>query len=351
MMKHTNLFTIVKNLALLALLTALLIACGTLSIDIDTAMQTPPAVVIPPHTAQATLARLPSATPETMPGKPDPLPTLILPIDLYPEADAVDFFVASNNNQPVKPGETVRISWSHSGVSASICMDYQPRALNPDCTDGLEQVSGREFTIPIEAVGMVGFHLYVEKDGRMQHAQIDVPLTAARVCQYEWFFNEPYTPYLNCPDSRPVEMTVAAQIFEKGVILRLVDSWMGSEAWVLPLQVFETGEYGPTMNLILDQWNERMPVKDSTLLVPEGKYQPEKGTGLLWQGRMGYITMEGKYRFTGLASLGWAVTETFSYLTRYQCVDTICYLEDPYGYIIGVDRETPFAQSEFWVEP
>lgn len=340
-----------KNMAVLALLTMLLAACGTFSIDFDAATQTPPAAGSPTNTIQATPENQQGATPEVTTGKPDPIPTLILPIDLYPQAEAVDFFVASNNNQPVQPGETLQISWSHSGVSASVCMDYLPRSLNPDCADGLDKQGTRAFTIPSSSVGMVGFHLYVEKDNRMQHAQIDVPLTVARVCQNEWFFDEPYTPYMNCPDSSPVEMTVAAQIFEKGVILRLVDSWMGSEAWVLPLQVFETGEYGPTMNLILDQWNETMPVKDSTLVVPEGKFQPEKGIGLLWQGRMGYITMEGKYRFTGLASLGWAVTEVFSYPARYQCADTACYMEDPYGYIIGIDRQTPFAQSEFWVEP
>lgn len=344
-------FRQITILGLLALLTILLAACGTLSIDINTATQTPPAAVSPTNTVQATPETQPSATPEVTTGKPDPIPTLILPIDLYPQAEAVDFFVASNNNQPVQPGDTLRVSWSHSGVSASICMDYLPRALNQDCVDGLEKVAAREFTVPSQAVGTVAFHLYVEKDGRMQHAQIDVPLTVARVCQYEWFFDEPYTPYMNCPDSSPVEMVVEAQIFETGVILRLVDSWMGGDAWVLPLQVFETGEYGPTMNLILDQWDESMPVKDSTLIVPDGKFQPEKGMGLLWQGRMGYITMEGKYRFTGLASLGWAVTEAFSYRTRYQCADTGCYFEDPYGYIIGVDRDTPFDRSEFWVEP
>ncbi|MDZ4769044.1 MAG: hypothetical protein SGJ24_07950 [Chloroflexota bacterium] len=96
------------------------------------------------------------------------------------------------------------------------------------------------------------------------------------------------------------QITVAEQLFEGGRMFWIQPT---GQIWLLMTTQEGTGEW----SIYADDFVDGEPDLDSTLVPPDGRYQPERGFGKLWRESEAINQ-----------SLGWGVTPEFGYVSRYE---------------------------------
>jgi hypothetical protein len=202
--------------------------------------------------------------------------------------------------------------------------------------------------VPAGARGAIGFWLYVQADDRIEDALVIVPLSADRGCTFNWFFGTSQyeqAPLLECPTSAPERLSLQAQIFERGVMLRLEDSWLGEDAWLFALIEEEVGQYSHAFQPVVDVWEPGMLEIDPSLTPPDGLFQPSRGFGMLWRGEIEHMDMADVQTFEGETVIGWATGSVIEYDATYQCLESThgraagCFMTGPDGAILYLPAE------------
>jgi hypothetical protein len=202
--------------------------------------------------------------------------------------------------------------------------------------------------VPAEARGAIGFWLYVQADDQVEDALVIVPLSADRGCVFNWFFGTSQyeqAPLLECPTSASERLSLQAQIFERGVMLRLEDSWLGHNAWLFALIEEEDGQYSHVFQPVTDVWEPGMPEIDPSLTPPDGFLQPSRGFGMLWRGEIEHMVSADVQTLEGEDVLGWATGPVMEYEATYQCLESThgraggCFMTGPDGAILYLPAE------------
>lgn len=256
---------------------------------------------------------------------------------------AIQLFEAASEYTIVDPGAAVTLSWAFEGEYGTICERITPRPLSDTCYQDLPSSGSLEVTVPAEARGAIGYFLYVQANEVVEDAMVILSLSAERGCEYAWFFgNAEYAhkPLLECPSSEPVEIRPQAQLFEKGLMLRLEDATLGEDAWLIALLPQEGGFYSLGFEPVVDSWTPGMPETDAALSPPEGLFQPSRGFGMLWRGEIEHRPMGESQTLDGEGVLGWATGNVLEYDAAYQCLESThgrarsCFIGGPDGNVL-----------------
>jgi hypothetical protein len=241
---------------------------------------------------------------------------------------------------PRDPGDAVQLTWDFSGFSGTICSNRVPRPVTQTCYWDLPPTGTMEVTIPLDAREFIQYTLYVQLEELVESSAQSVQLTEGLNCTYEWFF-EHESP-LECPAEELIPIRLQAQLFERGMMLRVVDSWLGADPYLLALIVDDALDgYGLTEGPLLDTWTTDLPEQIIAETPPDPLFAPSRGFGLLWSGQIDIPELGSPRIFDGSEVLGWATGPVFEFDTRYQCGgeyfgNRICWLELPDDQISGL---------------
>jgi hypothetical protein len=259
------------------------------------------------------------------------------------EDGIIQMFEVSSKTTIADPGMTVTLRWAFDGESGAICERITPRPLSDTCYPDLPSSGSLEVTVPAEARGAMGYFLYAHAGDQVKDALVILPLSAERGCEYEGFFGSAdyaHQPLLECPISAPVEIRPQAQLFEKGLMLRLEGAGLEEGAWLVALLSQEGDSYSLGFQPVLDAWTPGMPETDAALTPPQGLFQPSRGFGMLWRGEIEYIAMADVLTLDGAEVLGWATGNVFEYDAVYQCYQgthgrgLACFMSGPEGQVL-----------------
>ncbi len=275
---------------------------------------------------------------------------LVTPLPGSPPAgeNTIKLFEVQTEHTIVDPGATVTVRWAIDGQSGAICQHITPQPLSQTCYPDLPSSGELEIVVPAEARGAMGFWLFVQADDRVEDALVIVPLSADRGCKFNWFFGTSryeQAPLLECPTSAPERLRPQAQIFEKGVMLRLEDSWLGEDAWLFALVEEVDGQYSHVFQPVIDEWTPGMPEIDPSLSPPDGFFQPSRGFGMLWRGEIGHVVSADVLILEGETVLGWATESVMEYEATYQCLESThgraggCFMTGPDGAVLYLPAE------------
>jgi hypothetical protein len=286
-----------------------------------TATLTPTATTdsITPTTSMGTDTAEPDATAITpivtasISPTPPPTPDLTL---TYTPGLLIDSFSAEPAE--IDPGDTITLSWSAQGDTATIYTLTQGGVLGQWWEVPL--VGSLEVETSASVRNSASYILYVGQGELLDSATASVTVR----CVAEWFFSpEPEI----CPLDEVLQSAAAIQRFEEGLMI-----WIGEMDRILVL-------YGdgasPAYELLLDEWDSSLPESDPTIEPPEGFYQPVRGFGLLWRGESsGYSIRE---------RLGWALAPEQAYDALWQCNSpskyVTCYVSGPGGEVYTLEPE------------
>jgi hypothetical protein len=263
-------------------------------------------------------------------------------------ADAIRLFEVLTEHSIVDPGASITVRWAFDGESGAICQHVTPQPLSQTCYQDLPSSGELEVVVPAEARGAIGFWLYVQADDRIEDALVIVPLSAERGCTFNWFFGTTeleQAPLLECPTSASERLNLQAQSLEKGVMLRLENSWLGEDPWLFALIQEEDDQYSLAFAPVTDPWQPGMPEIDANLTPPDGFFQPSRGFGMLWRGEIENIVPGDVQTLDGESVLGWATAPVFEYDATYQCLVSThgraggCFMTGPDGAILYLPAE------------
>jgi hypothetical protein len=125
------------------------------------------------------------------------------------------------------------------------------------------------------------------------------------LCPYDYFFGIPTTPD-NCPGTAAVYAPAVEQLFEGGRMI-----WMqtlGEAPGSIIFALYERN--GQAYKMYADTWVSNTPEPMPAATPPEGKYQPVRGFGQVWQDhpdvreRLGWA-LAPEQPFTGAYQRAW----------------------------------------------
>ena len=135
-----------------------------------------------------------------------------------------------------------------------------------------------------------------------------------------WFFDNPPD---RCPIAAPVEVPMAIQQFEHGVM-----HWREDQDTI---RLLVRTEFDTKWKMVQNEWDSSQP-EDShpDLTAPDGLFKPIRGFGVAWSDQLFDPTAIPAYTVQEL--LGWATSAEIGYTGRTQCTNsfyTSCYYEAP----------------------
>ena len=219
-------------------------------------------------------------------------------------------------------------------------MGQVPIPVTPTCYQNLPPTGSLPVIVPEDARETLIYTLYVQVDGKVETANIRIPLSEGLGCEFEWFFESEHL--LGCAAAEAVAVRPQAQSFEKGLMLRVEDSWLGEEPTLFAfIWDEERQEYGFTEGPLLDTWTADMAEQVVGEEPPQGSLRPSRGFGLLWNGQIELPGMGESRTMDGLNLLGWANGPVQTYDAQYQCAEELfgnqsCYLSLPDGQVVGL---------------
>jgi hypothetical protein len=265
----------------------------------------------------------------------EPLPTGDGAIQLF-EVDGIEGLV--------DPGSPLTLNWSFSGESGSICVGQVPSPVTPTCYQDLPPSGSMPVTVPADAREAIIYSLYVQLEEKVESVDLRIPLSEGLGCQYAWFFENAFENdfLLECAAGEAIAIRPQAQNFERGLMLRVEDSWLGQDPYLFAfIWDEERDEFGFTEGPLLDSWSSELPEQVVGEQPPDGLFRPSRGFGLLWNGQIEIPQMGEPRTMDGLGLLGWATGNVFEYDAQYQCGEEFygnsnCYLSLPDGQIVGL---------------
>ncbi|HRQ36747.1 MAG TPA: hypothetical protein PLD25_02400 [Chloroflexota bacterium] len=173
------------------------------------------------------------------------------------------------NVEIADPGDTIELSWVTANAVSVTLYHLLP-------TGQLGQfwnvaISGTmPYTISEAARNVERFVLYAAREGQpAAGASVEIILT----CPYPWFFAP--APDI-CAQDAALLSPAAEQQFENGWMI-----WVGEEDLIYVL--YDDDVFSPKWQAFTDDWEPGDPVSDTTIIPPEGYYQPLRGFGLVWR--------------------------------------------------------------------
>jgi hypothetical protein len=257
-----------------------------------------------------------------------------------------EYLNRSSGEGVVDPGASLTMNWAFSGESGSICVDQVPRPAINTCYRDLPPSGSMLVTVPADAREAIIYALSAQLDGKVESAVVRVPLSEGLGCQYPWYFEHIWL--LRCAAGKAVAVRPQVQSFERGMMLRLEESWLGLDPYLFAfVWDEERNEYGLTEGPLLDPWSSDLPEQVVGQEPPEGLFSPSRGFGLLWDGQIEIPQMGEPRTWDGLGLIGWANGSVYEYDAEYQCSveselsgNSTCYLSLPDGQIVGLGGQT-----------
>ena len=243
------------------------------------------------------------------------------------------------------PGSALTLKWAFSGESGTICVSQMPRPITPTCYQDLPPTGAMPVTIPADAREAIIYSLNVPLEDRVETADIRIPLSVGLGCPNPWFFEHEYL--LGCAAGAPVSLRPQAQTFDKGMMIRLEESWLGQTPYLFAfIWDGEQEAYGFSEGPLPDAWTDDLPEQVVGEEPPAGKFRPSRGFGLLWSGQLMIPQMGEPRTLDGLEILGWASGPVQEYEARYQCDEELfdnfnCYLSLPDGQVVALPGRAP----------
>jgi hypothetical protein len=191
------------------------------------------------------------------------LPLIVKPI---PPPQILSF---TANVEIADPGDTIELSWVTTRAVTVTLYHLLP-------TGQLGQfwnvpITGTmPYTISESARNMERFMLFAAGDVEpYASATVGVTLT----CPHPWFFAP--APDV-CAQDAALLSPSAEQQFEHGWMI-----WVGEEGIIYVL--FDDELYTTGWQAYTDEWDPGDPISDTTIIPPDGFYQPLRGFGLVWR--------------------------------------------------------------------
>lgn len=191
------------------------------------------------------------------------LPLIIKPL---PSPQILSF---TANVEIADPGDTIELSWVTTHAVTVTLYHLLP-------TNQLGQfwnvpISGTmPYTISESARNLERFMLFASGESEpYASATVEIELT----CPHPWFFAP--APDV-CAQDAALLSPAAEQQFEHGWMI-----WVGGEDLIYVL--YEDDVFSPKWQAFTDDWEPGDPVSDTTIIPPEGYYQPLRGFGLVWR--------------------------------------------------------------------
>jgi hypothetical protein len=305
----------------LLILTLSALACGMspdspASTALPTSVPTQNTAATRQPTSTSTATSMASPTPPTAlstqestpnPPRPSPtpgLPPATLPPGVTPTAHipAVIHLFHVSPFQALEPGDAVTVVWEYEGNDGMICQ-VVPETGPTDCVD-VPRVGEREFTV-LDTGKPYWLVLYVNV-ATFPDAELIETANLYLGCEHTWFFDQPEVAV--CPQSAPHTGPIAAQPFERGVML-----WVEDVGVYLGLVDVQAG--GGDLLRAVDPLNILRDTADQ-VSAPPGLVAPTSGFGLVWRG-------DAEVYPDWRAALGWGLEPEFSYQGTYQCDNSV----------------------------
>ncbi|MGB1249742.1 MAG: hypothetical protein ACPG8W_03850 [Candidatus Promineifilaceae bacterium] len=249
---------------------------------------------------------------------PTPIPTLIVDEDELDLAVEPELLLFRANVSNAKVGDTVQLLWdttAENGLVLQLVDDEdntllsQPVAASGDQAIEIIEPWGNFITARIQdTTGTISSETQISID-----------------CAISWSVSpEPS----RCPNAQALASRATHQVFEGGIMI-----------WVQDLdRIFIIPESGQSW-LVEDQFKHDVhPVLDESLDVPEDRQQPMWGFGKVWREDEAIQN-----------ALGWALSESIDYQTRYQCEQVdVCFLTTIDGEMLVPQDNTQVAIESDW---
>jgi hypothetical protein len=225
----------------------------------------------------------------------------------------------------VTTGDSLTVQWAttSSGEPVSLCILQQVPGIGQErCFEDLPADGEQTIAITEPFDGPLVLTLKLGAG--------DNPRTAIRTvtwkCDHRWVFD---TGMDLCPAEDPLVTTAAAQPFERGWMLYLVDPG---------LYIILTGDpdaadaAGQPYYLLADPLEITSDTAQD-VIPPDGLYAPESGFGLVWRGD----ATGGGFQDV----LGWALEPEFNYTATFQCDNArsqwrFCYVTNARGWPVAL---------------
>ena len=186
-----------------------------------------------------------------------------------PSAPVILSFTADHS--AIVEGESVTLAWQATGGSEAVVQWVTREAILAQAPGPLNPDGG---TVTIMPDGSGDITLIVRNSAGTVEAHVQVEIA----CPYPW--TEALTAAPPLASGCPLEAVfgdAAQQSFENGFMV-----WLGAEQMVY---VFYNAQGGSpaTFETYIDNFHDRDPESDPTLVPPAGLYQPVRGFGLVWR--------------------------------------------------------------------
>jgi hypothetical protein len=349
--------------AMLALFTALLTACG----NTPTSVSKPPPTPIPPSptpladagpvtptrtaglppnktatevspTEPATERPQPTTPPAELPSE-TPLPTATPPSTTPTAAPHVLSFTA-NPTITQNLGDVVHLVWEASGQRAELCPLIGP---GPTGCQDVALVGEQDFAVDEQALIYIGFVLrvYSHEETALKTVELHPQCQNLR----SWFFAD---PPLRCPAEQALTSYAASQHFERGLMVWVEET---DEFYVFYDEPDEQGFQVVHRSVGLELKPGASEDNRIDEEPPPGLYEPVSGFGLVWRGEVVW-----PYDDDVRERLGWATVPESGYETAYQCSTPTyprlwnCFLLGPGGEVIHLRPDSTAGVRILWEE-
>ncbi|GIK55905.1 MAG: hypothetical protein BroJett015_15680 [Chloroflexota bacterium] len=182
------------------------------------------------------------------------------------------------------PGDTIELSWVTANAVTVTLYHLLPTGQLGQFWD-VAAVGSMPYTISEAARNVERFMLFAAGENEpYASATVEIILT----CPHPWFFAP--APDI-CAQDAALLSPAAEQQFEHGWLI-----WVGEEDLIYVL--YEDDVFSPKWQAFTDEWDPGDPVSDTTIIPPDGFYQPLRGFGLVWReqpfvrDRLGWAVVE-----------------------------------------------------------
>ena len=201
-----------------------------------------------------------------------PVPTSTMTLNVPSQSVSIDYFrVLPNLDTPLSPVIEWRVIGEQVGLFLKITRSGGEWG-EADWKGESRLLEGRISPELPDTVGGWPIRYLLEVIDSSGNLLDSAEVTQAGDCPYPWLFSFPY-PGTSCP-AEGITSAAFQQNFEKGFMI-----WIASQKIIL----YSTWD-GMTHGEIVDSYQQGVdPIKDETLEVPIGRYQPEYGIGKAWR--------------------------------------------------------------------